>query len=99
MTRTLLLNSVRIIKKKSTGTFKNVFVGKASRCENESKINDKADYVAPVFQFAVRNVIPNGPLSDASTYTMQTWTYGGKSEMDSLPLPTAGTGKTLGIYL
>jgi len=25
---------------------------------------------------------------------MQTWAYGGKSEMDSLPLPTAGTGKT-----
>lgn len=49
------------------------------------------------FSFAVRNVIPNGPLSDAST--MQTWAYGGKSEMDSLPLPTAGTSKTLGIYL
>lgn len=38
------------------------------------------------FQFC--NVIPNGPLSDASA--MQTWAYGGKSEMDSLPLPTAG---------
>jgi len=67
-------------------------------CENESKINDKADYIAPVFPFPVRNVIPNGPMSDAST--MQTWAYGRKSEMDSLPLPTArGTSKTLSIYL